>query len=168
MTTSIQVWKTRCGSIATFCCHVLLVRSTIRTTMCNDDKNKVSAIDCGKHIPELDTSVVHVLSSQTHLDNISQVLRNICYEDQSARHRNVCVFIRRKLASPKKRRPPTKSESLRQPWRRLTRAIWNNSVESRLKLEETAMQPRRLRPTQARTLQPLILFNCTKRSQPNA
>ncbi|MFN7291436.1 MAG: hypothetical protein ACK5T6_12670 [Pirellula sp.] len=27
--------------------------STIRMTMCNDDKNKVNAIDCGKHIPDL-------------------------------------------------------------------------------------------------------------------
>ncbi len=27
--------------------------STIRMTMCNDDKNRVTAIDCGKHIPAL-------------------------------------------------------------------------------------------------------------------
>lgn len=27
--------------------------STIRMTMCQDDKNKVTAIDCGRHIPEL-------------------------------------------------------------------------------------------------------------------
>ena len=27
--------------------------STIRMTMCNDDKNKVIAVDCGTHIPEL-------------------------------------------------------------------------------------------------------------------
>ncbi len=30
--------------------------STIRMTMCNDDKNKVTAIDCGKHIPVLATA----------------------------------------------------------------------------------------------------------------
>ncbi len=30
--------------------------STIRMTMCNDDKNKVTAIDCGKHIPALATA----------------------------------------------------------------------------------------------------------------
>jgi|688.fasta_scaffold2465205_1 hypothetical protein len=27
--------------------------ATIRMTICKDDKNKVTAIDCGKHIPEL-------------------------------------------------------------------------------------------------------------------
>jgi hypothetical protein len=27
--------------------------STIRMTMCKDDKNKVLAVDCGKHIPTL-------------------------------------------------------------------------------------------------------------------
>ncbi|MDP1560687.1 MAG: hypothetical protein Q8M16_04765 [Pirellulaceae bacterium] len=27
--------------------------STIRMTMCQDDKNKITAIDCGRHIPEL-------------------------------------------------------------------------------------------------------------------
>lgn len=27
--------------------------STIRMTMCKDDKNKVLAVDCGKHIPAL-------------------------------------------------------------------------------------------------------------------
>ncbi len=27
--------------------------STIRLTMCEDDKNKILAIDCGKHIPAL-------------------------------------------------------------------------------------------------------------------
>jgi hypothetical protein len=27
--------------------------STIRMTMCKDDKNKVTAVDCGKHISEL-------------------------------------------------------------------------------------------------------------------
>jgi hypothetical protein len=30
--------------------------STIRMTMSKDDKNKVTAIDCGKHIPELVTA----------------------------------------------------------------------------------------------------------------
>jgi hypothetical protein len=30
--------------------------STIRMTMCKDDKNKVVAIDCGKHVPTLVTS----------------------------------------------------------------------------------------------------------------
>jgi hypothetical protein len=30
--------------------------STIRMTMSKDDKNKVTAIDCGKHIPELATA----------------------------------------------------------------------------------------------------------------
>ncbi len=29
--------------------------ATIRMTMCQDDKNKVVAIDCGAHIPELST-----------------------------------------------------------------------------------------------------------------
>lgn len=27
--------------------------STIRMTMCKDDKNKILAVDCGKHIPSL-------------------------------------------------------------------------------------------------------------------
>lgn len=30
--------------------------STIRMTMCTDDKNTVTAIDCGKHIPKLATA----------------------------------------------------------------------------------------------------------------
>jgi hypothetical protein len=30
--------------------------STIRMTMAKDEKNKVTAIDCGKHIPELATA----------------------------------------------------------------------------------------------------------------
>jgi hypothetical protein len=30
--------------------------STIRMTMCHTDKNQVTAIDCGKHIPELATA----------------------------------------------------------------------------------------------------------------
>jgi hypothetical protein len=30
--------------------------STVRLTMCQDDKNKVMAIDCGKNIPELVTA----------------------------------------------------------------------------------------------------------------
>jgi hypothetical protein len=29
--------------------------STIRMTLCNDDKNKVIAVDCGEHIPKLAT-----------------------------------------------------------------------------------------------------------------
>jgi hypothetical protein len=33
----------------------LKVGSTIRMTMCKDDKNKLIAIDCGRHIPELAT-----------------------------------------------------------------------------------------------------------------
>ena len=30
--------------------------ATIRMTMCNDDKDTVIAVDCGKHIPELATT----------------------------------------------------------------------------------------------------------------
>jgi hypothetical protein len=30
--------------------------STVRMTMCNEDKNVVRAIDCGTHIPELTTA----------------------------------------------------------------------------------------------------------------
>lgn len=31
----------------------LKLGSTIRMTLCEDDKNKILAVDCGKHIPSL-------------------------------------------------------------------------------------------------------------------